>query len=86
MGSMMGGGVTVEIYGDDTDTLKEISDEIENQLLNIDGTREITSSFERTDTQIAIKLDKDKIRQYGLTGSSVASQIKNTVSGYSNDT
>lgn len=82
MGSMMGGGVTVEIYGDDTDTLKEISDEIENQLSNIEGTREITSSLERTDTQIAIKLDKDKIRQYGLTGSAVASQIKNTVSGY----
>lgn len=82
MGSMMGGGVEVEIYGDDTDTLKEISDEIENQLSNIEGTREITSSFERTDTQIAIKLDKDKIRQYGLTGLAVASQIKNTVSGY----
>ena len=82
MGSMMGGGVEVEIYGDDTDTLKEISDEIENQLANIDGTREITSSLEKTDTQIAIKLDKDKIRQYGLTGSAVASQIKNTVSGY----
>lgn len=82
MGSMMGGGIEVEIYGDDTDTLKEISDEIENQLSNIEGTREITSSLEKTDTQIAIKLDKDKIRQYGLTGSAVASQIKNTVSGY----
>ncbi len=82
MGSMMGGGVTVEIYGDDMDTLQEISDEIERQLSNIEGTREVTSSIENSDTQIAIKLDKDKIRQFGLTGSSVANQIKNTVSGY----
>ena len=82
MGSMMGGGVEVEIYGDDMDTLQTISDEIALQMQNVEGVRQVSSSLEDTDTELAIKVDKDKIRQYGLTGSDIASQVKNTVSGY----
>ena len=79
---MMGGGVEVEIYGDDMDTLQTISDEIALQMQNVEGVRQVSSSLEDTDTELAIKVDKDKIRQYGLTGSDIASQVKNTVSGY----
>lgn len=82
MGSMMGGGVTVEIHGEDLDTMKEISDEIQRQMAKVEGTRQITSSLEEQDKQVALKIDKDKIRQYGLTGSQVASQVKNIISGY----
>ncbi|MGL4789940.1 MAG: efflux RND transporter permease subunit, partial [Anaerotignaceae bacterium] len=34
------------------------------------------------ETQISISLNKDKIRQYGMTGSQVGSQIRNIISGY----
>ncbi|HWR61152.1 MAG TPA: efflux RND transporter permease subunit, partial [Clostridia bacterium] len=82
MNQMAGGGVTVEIHGDDLATLKEISGQLEAQLANIEGTRQITSSLEEQDKQISLRIDKDKIRQYGLTGSAVASQVKNMISGY----
>lgn len=82
MSSMMGGGIEVEIYGDDMDKLQEISDQIKTQLQSVEGVREISSSLEQQDTQIALKVDKDKARQFGLTGSDVASQVRNTVQGY----
>ena len=82
MSSMFSGGVEVEITGDDLDKLEEISDQIAFQMEQIEGTRQITSSLDDQDTQIALTVDKDKIRQYGLTGSDVANQVKNTVSGY----
>ena len=82
IGSMAGGGVTVEIHGEDLDVMEEISDEIQRQLAKVEGTRQITSSLKEQDKQVAIKMDKDKIRQYGLTGSQVASQVKNIISGY----
>ncbi|HWR61459.1 MAG TPA: efflux RND transporter permease subunit [Clostridia bacterium] len=82
MNQMAGGGVTVEIHGDDLATLKEISGQLEAQLAKIDGTRQITSSLEEQDKQISLRINKDKIRQYGLTGSAVASQVKNMISGY----
>ena len=79
--SMVGGGVTVEIMGDDLDTLHAISQQLEAQLKNVEGLREMTSSIGKQDSQIAIHLNREKIRQYGLTGSQVATQIKNSVSG-----
>ncbi len=82
MSAMAGGGVTVEIHGDDLDTLKEISSQIETQLAKLEGTRQISSSLEEQDKQVSLRIDKDKIRQYGLTGSAVASQVKNMISGY----
>lgn len=82
MHQMAGGGVTVEIHGDSLVTLQEISEQLEAQLSKIEGTRQIKSSLEEQDKQISLRIDKDRIRQYGLTGSAVASQVKNMISGY----
>lgn len=81
MGSLAGGGVEIEIYGDDTNTLKEVSKQVEAQLANIEGIRQITSSIDEAKKQVSLSFDKDKIRQYGLTGSDVASQIRSTING-----
>lgn len=82
MGSMMGGGVSVEIYGDDMDKLQEISDQIASQMEQIEGVRQVSSSLEDQDTEVALQIDKERARQYGLTGSDIASQVRNTVSGF----
>lgn len=82
MSAMLGGGVTVEIVGESMDNLQQISEQIMLQMEQIEGTRQIESSIEEQNIQIALKIDKDKIRQYGLTGFDVAGQIRNTVSGY----
>ncbi|WP_053957317.1 efflux RND transporter permease subunit [Inediibacterium massiliense] len=82
MGSLAGGGVTVEIHGEDLDTMKEISDKIQQQMAKIQGLRQIKSSLEEQNQQVALKIDKDKIRHYGLTGSQVSSQVRNIISGH----
>lgn len=83
MGSMGGsGGVTVEIYGDDLEIIQEIGEQLEAQITKVEGARQVKSSLEEQEKQVALKLDKDKIRQYNLTGSQVASQVKNIISGY----
>jgi HAE1 family hydrophobic/amphiphilic exporter-1 len=82
MSQMAGGGVTVEIHGDSLVTLQEISDQLIAQLSKIEGTRQIKNSLEEQDKQISLKIDKNRIRQYGLTGSAVAAQVKNMISGY----
>lgn len=75
------GGLTVEVYGDDLDKLAQISEELMRQIGYVEGTREIESSVKQQNNQVAIRLDRDKIRQYGLTGTEVAMQIKHSVSG-----
>ncbi len=82
MPSMMGGGVSVEIYGDNTDKLSEISEQVATQLVQIEGVRQVSSSLDQQDTQVGLKIDKDRARQYGLTGSDIATQVSNTISGY----
>lgn len=82
MSSMMGGGVSIEIYGDDLDKLEEISEQVANQIRSVEGVRQVSSSLEQQDTQVALKIDKDKARQFGLTGSDVAGQVRNMVLGY----
>lgn len=79
--AMTGGGVTVEITGDDLDTLEAISEEVVRQMANIEGTRQITSSIDSQDQQVSIEFNKDKIRQYGMTAAEVATQIRNSING-----
>jgi len=82
MSSMIGSGVTIEIQGEDLDTMKEISNEVQRQVEKVEGTRQVTTSLQEQDRQVSIKINKDKIRQYGLTGSQVALKVKNIISGY----
>ncbi len=81
MGSLSSGGVTVEIYGDEAETLRDISYQVEQNLSTIEGVRQITSSMDEAKKQVALTFNKDKIRQYGLTGSEVASQVRSTIKG-----
>lgn len=82
MGSMGSSGVSVEIRGENLDVLQEISDQVEKQVATVEGTRQITSSLSDQTKQVSLNIDKDKIRQYNLTGAQVATQVKNIVSGY----
>lgn len=80
----MGGnmnGVEVEVYGDDLEKLSEIGEELVRQIEQIEGTRQVKSSMKDESNQIVLYLDRDKVRQYGLTGTQVAVQVKNAIEG-----
>ncbi|SMP57271.1 efflux RND transporter permease subunit [Anoxynatronum buryatiense] len=86
MGALSGGGSQIDIYGDDLEMLREISDELISRIAHVEGVRQLESSLEELDRQVVLKMDREKIRHYDLTGSQVASQVRNMVSGYTAST
>lgn len=87
MGSGTGSAdISLLITGNEMEVLRNVSDEFVRQLENIKGTREIKSSISTTSDEVYVKLNKEKIRSYGLSGLQVASQIRNNVSGIKSTT
>lgn len=84
--SMMGGmsddyDISVQLYGDDLNKLKELSNDFMKKMQRMNALRQIKSSIDTTENQVAIKLNKDKVRMYALSGAQVANRVKNSVSG-----
>jgi len=81
----MGGGggapISVDIKGDDLDELKKVADNIKRSIKNVEGTREVESSFGEGIPEVQIKIDRKNASQYGLTATQIASSIKGTISG-----
>ncbi len=75
MGSLGGSGFTVDIKGDDTTTLREISDDLMERFKAIDGAENIESTLEDTQYQTDIVVDRAKAAAYGITSSSIASAV-----------
>ncbi|HHV65419.1 MAG TPA: efflux RND transporter permease subunit, partial [Peptococcaceae bacterium] len=83
MASSMSGGtpISINIYGDDLDTLKMIGDDFKEILKGIEGTREVESSYEDGIPEVEIKIDRAAATQYGLTASQIAQAVRGIVSG-----
>lgn len=86
IGAFSGGGVEIDLYGDEDETLQALSDQIQTQLSSIKGVRQVTTSMDDQKKQVAISFNKDQIRQYGLTGAEIAGQIRSTISGNTSTT
>jgi HAE1 family hydrophobic/amphiphilic exporter-1 len=82
MGSMGGGSaLSLDIKGAETDTLKEISDDLCDLIETIDGAYEVESSLDDAVTEGNIVLNRSKAAQYGITSSDLASTINAAISG-----
>ncbi len=67
MTAMLGSGLSVKIYGDDLDTMREISDEVIKLVEQVAGYQDIITSFANGDPTIHLVIDKDKAMSKGLT-------------------
>lgn len=81
MGSMGGNGYTVNVLGDDSDTLKMISDDLIEKLKEIPNSDNVESSLDNSIPEVNIVIDRAKAAQYGLTTSQVASLVSMANSG-----
>jgi len=79
--SMGGGAISISVKGDDLDTLKNIGDDFVDIINTVDGTREVSSSYEDGIPEVQIISDRSIASQYGLTTAQIGSAIKNTLSG-----
>ncbi|NLZ46179.1 MAG: efflux RND transporter permease subunit, partial [Clostridiales bacterium] len=81
MMGMSGGAISISIKGDDIETLEIIGNDFKDLIEKVEGTREVSTSYEDGIAQVQIALDRGVASQYGLTTAQVGSAVKNTLSG-----
>lgn len=86
MGGFGGNGFTVKITGDDTDTLREICDDLMAKFETIDGAKDIESSLDDSEIQTDIVIDRAKAASYGISSAEIASAVNLANSGRTADT
>jgi HAE1 family hydrophobic/amphiphilic exporter-1 len=79
--SGMSAPISIILKGDDLDILKEYSDIMTTKVSEIEGTREVSSSFEEGQDEFVLIIDRKKSAYYGLNSSSITQYVKDVVSG-----
>lgn len=80
MSALMGDGLTLNIYGDDLDTLLSVSQDMKELLSSVDGFENIDNGQAEGDRQLVITVDKDKAMRLGLTVAQVYSELSGKLS------
>ena len=76
MSSALGGnGVTVEVYGDDTQGLQSAAKQIGEKLQDVDGIISVDNGLEEADDEYHFTVDKEKAMRNGLTVAQVYMQV-----------
>ncbi|MCU6763273.1 Swarming motility protein SwrC [uncultured Roseburia sp.] len=75
MSAMLGDGMAVNIYGEDTDELLKIGDDVMAMLKDIKGFDKISNGQEEGDQTLVISIDKDKAMRQGLTVAQIYSEL-----------
>ncbi|MGB4440277.1 MAG: efflux RND transporter permease subunit [Sedimentibacter sp.] len=78
---MSGGAISISIKGDDLDTLRTIGEDFKEIIENVEGTREVATSYEDGIPQVQVLADRGIASQYGLTTAQIGSAVKSTLSG-----
>ena len=75
MSSIMNQGMQINIYGDDSDKLIEISKDVMSMVEKIEGCENVSNGLEESDKQIHLVIDKNKAAKYGLTVAQIYQQL-----------
>lgn len=81
MGSFGGSDISFNITGYDSDTLRQIENEIVDLLSTVPGLVDVEGSSEDVVPEARVVLDRKKASQYGITTSSLANTLNTAVSG-----
>ncbi|HIU10131.1 MAG TPA: efflux RND transporter permease subunit [Candidatus Avidehalobacter gallistercoris] len=81
MSSSSTGGASVYIYGDDLDTLKELSDKVVAVMESMPAAREVESSMDDALPVLELTINANKASSLGMTVPQVASSISAYVNG-----
>ena len=81
-----GGGddaaVSLNLYGDDTTLLVELSKEVERRLRTIPGLLSVQTDIDRGQTELRIRLNRDQVRRYGFEPQTISGNITYALRGY----
>ncbi len=79
LSSLMSSGLTVNIYGSDVQTLKEIAADVAQLVAQVEGFTDISDGQEDADQVIQLDIDKDAAARLGLTVAQVYSEISSAL-------
>jgi hydrophobic/amphiphilic exporter-1 (mainly G- bacteria), HAE1 family len=80
-GMPTGSPISIQLEGDDLNTLKDISDTMVNIIKDVKGTRNVTSSFDNVNDEIQVKVDSNTASQYGITTNQILSAVNTAFGG-----
>lgn len=59
-------GISATIKGEDRNTLKEIANKVESEIINYKGIKNVTNDYSEDVTTLKIKFDNEKLTQYQI--------------------
>ena len=79
-----GGGTPVEVrlYGDDTEVLFELAENVKAQLASLPGTRNIADNWGEQTKKLVVEIDGARARRAGVTNQDIAVSLRTALSGY----
>ncbi|GAB2701243.1 efflux RND transporter permease subunit [Aliiglaciecola aliphaticivorans] len=76
-----GGGVKISLFGQSSETLMEIADEIVPVLASVDGLTDVKADIDGQNYELQIKVDRNKAFRFGLNTQDVATMISTALRG-----
>ena len=73
--SQLSSGLQIKIYGTDTETMTKLSEKVVEMVNDTEGFTNATNGLGAGDSTIILKIDRDKVRSYGLTVAQVYQRI-----------
>ncbi len=80
-GSNDGGSVTINLFGDDTDRLVKMAEEVERRMRSIEGVQSVETDSETGADEIKITMDRDIVTRNGINPNQVAYTLMYAVRG-----
>ncbi|MFW8589368.1 efflux RND transporter permease subunit [Glaciecola sp. 2405UD65-10] len=76
-----GGGVRVTLFGQSSETLMQIADQIVPVLASIDGFTDVKADIDSQDLEMQVRIDREMAFRYGLNTSEVANIVGTALRG-----
>ncbi|AOY75542.1 efflux RND transporter permease subunit [Clostridium formicaceticum] len=83
-GMAMGGAsapIEIKVKGDDLETLEEITEDFRRMIAQVEGTRDVKTSFSEGVPELQIHINKYEASTYGLTTAQVANSVRSFALG-----
>jgi CzcA family heavy metal efflux pump len=81
MGPPTGPPINIEITGDDFEKLGEISEDIQKQIKETPGIKDLKDDFDQARPEIKVNVDREKAALYKLNTATIASTIRTAING-----
>lgn len=73
--------LAINVYGDDLDTLRKITAEVESAIRAVPGTRDVIGNREAMIVSLPVRYRPEDLRRYGLTPADAAEQVQTAFNG-----